>query len=233
MSGISRPTAGGTISAAARRSICCGRAPATRVRSWTPLEGPYHRLSDHPRRIDLDRRLSDRARRRRVRYRPTCHYAYHPCDDAVLSLHELAGKNWQLQSRKRLMMDEIIDGIDELGVLLMGHARRRLLVRLAAVDRRGARDRAAQQRHLAAGDGGGAGRHGLGDRAPARGDRRAGGDGFRAHPRDRRPLSRRGRRRLRRLDAAASTASACSPRISTATTRGSSRTSGSCSARAA
>ena len=52
-----------------------------------------------------------------------CHYAYHPCDDAVLSLHELAGKNWQLQDEKRLMMDEIAEGIDELGVLLMGHAR--------------------------------------------------------------------------------------------------------------
>jgi homospermidine synthase len=56
-------------------------------------------------------------------YRPTVHYAYHPCDDAVLSLHELAGKNWHLQSSKRLMMDEIVSGIDELGVLLMGHAR--------------------------------------------------------------------------------------------------------------
>jgi len=53
--------------------------------------------------------------------RPTCHYAYHPCDDAVLSLHELAGKNWRLQVRKRLMMEEIATGIDELGVLLMGH----------------------------------------------------------------------------------------------------------------
>ena len=30
-----------------------------------------------------------------VRYRPTVHYAYHPCDDAVLSMHELAGKNWE------------------------------------------------------------------------------------------------------------------------------------------
>jgi homospermidine synthase len=54
------------------------------------------------------------------RYRPTCHYAYHPCDDAVLSLHECAGKNWRLQPKKRLMMDEITTGIDELGVLLMG-----------------------------------------------------------------------------------------------------------------
>lgn len=56
-------------------------------------------------------------------YRPTVHYAYHPCDDAVLSLHELAGKNWQLQDAKRLMMDEIETGMDELGVLLMGHAK--------------------------------------------------------------------------------------------------------------
>ena len=28
-----------------------------------------------------------------------------------------------LQPRKRLLMDEIVDGMDELGVLLMGHAR--------------------------------------------------------------------------------------------------------------
>jgi len=33
----------------------------------------------------------------RVLYRPTAHYAYHPCDDAVLSLHEFAGRNWDLQ----------------------------------------------------------------------------------------------------------------------------------------
>jgi len=50
-----------------------------------------------------------------VHYRPTVHYAYHPCDDAVLSLHELAGKNWALQAQKRLMMNEIVSGIDELG----------------------------------------------------------------------------------------------------------------------
>jgi homospermidine synthase len=51
------------------------------------------------------------------------HYAYHPCDDAVLSIHELAGKNWEAQSRQRLMQHEIISGVDELGVLLMGHER--------------------------------------------------------------------------------------------------------------
>jgi homospermidine synthase len=92
----------------------------TRVRSWTPLEGPYHGfLITHGESISIADYLTLRDGER-VLYRPTCHYAYHPCDDAVLSLHELAGKNWHLQSRKRLMMDEIVEGIDELGVLLLG-----------------------------------------------------------------------------------------------------------------
>jgi homospermidine synthase len=56
-------------------------------------------------------------------YRPTSHYAYHPSDNAVLSVHELAGRNWHLQDRKRIMMSEITAGIDELGVLLAGHAK--------------------------------------------------------------------------------------------------------------
>ena len=92
----------------------------TRVRSWTPLEGPYLGfLITHGESISIADYLTLRDGGA-ARYRPTCHYAYHPCDDAVLSLHELAGKNWRLQTRKRLMMDEISEGIDELGVLLMG-----------------------------------------------------------------------------------------------------------------
>jgi homospermidine synthase len=59
-----------------------------------------------------------------VVYRPTVHYAYHPCDDAVLSLHELAGKGWQLQPQRReLDAADIVAGMDELGVLLCGHDR--------------------------------------------------------------------------------------------------------------
>ncbi|HVC57569.1 MAG TPA: saccharopine dehydrogenase C-terminal domain-containing protein [Stellaceae bacterium] len=93
---------------------------ATRVRSWTPLEGPYLGfLITHGESISIADYLTVRDGAA-VRYRPTCHYAYHPCDDAVLSLHELAGKNWHLQTRKRLMMDEIVRGVDELGVLLLG-----------------------------------------------------------------------------------------------------------------
>jgi homospermidine synthase len=96
---------------------------ATRVRSWTPLEGPFHGfLITHNESISIADYLTVRENGS-VRYRPTVHYAYHPCDDAVLSLHEFAGKNWQLQRNKRLMLHEIVRGMDELGVLLLGHAR--------------------------------------------------------------------------------------------------------------
>lgn len=96
---------------------------ATRVRSWTPLEGPFHGfLITHGEAISIPA-YHTVVENGQVSYRPTVHYAYHPCDDAVLSIHELAGKNWHLQARWRLLMDEIVSGIDELGVLLLGHAR--------------------------------------------------------------------------------------------------------------
>ena len=95
----------------------------TRVRSWAPIEGPFNGfLITHNESISTADFYTvwdgDQPT-----YRPTVHYAYHPCDDAVLSLHELSGRNWVEQSRSRLMMDEITSGIDELGVLLMGHAK--------------------------------------------------------------------------------------------------------------
>ena len=97
---------------------------STRVRTWTPLEGPFHGfLITHNESISLADYYTARNADGSVRYRPTTHYAYHPCDDAVLSIHELAGKNWEMQPEKRLMTDEIVSGTDELGVLLMGHAK--------------------------------------------------------------------------------------------------------------
>lgn len=93
----------------------------TRVRSWTPLEGSYHGfLVTHGESISIADHLTLRENGQ-VLYRPTVHYAYHPCDDAVLSLHELAGRNWQPQRSKRILRNEIVEGVDELGVLLMGN----------------------------------------------------------------------------------------------------------------
>jgi len=94
---------------------------STKVRTWTPLEGPFHGfLITHSESISIADYFTVREGDSVV-YRPTCHYAYHPCDDAVKSIHELAGKNWAMQASQRLMMDEIVSGMDELGVLLMGN----------------------------------------------------------------------------------------------------------------
>ncbi len=97
---------------------------STRVRTWTPQEGPFHGfLITHNEAISTPDYYTLK-KDGQVTYRPTVHYAYHPCDAAVMSVHELAGKNWGQQPDKRLMMDEIVSGTDELGVLLMGHEKK-------------------------------------------------------------------------------------------------------------
>jgi homospermidine synthase len=94
----------------------------TRVRSWVPTAGPQHGfLVTHNESISIADYFTLRSGRK-VTYRPTCHYAYHPCNDAVLSLHEMAGREWQRQASWHILDEnEIVDGIDELGVLLYGH----------------------------------------------------------------------------------------------------------------
>jgi homospermidine synthase len=96
----------------------------TRVRSWTPTAQAQHAfLVTHNESISIADFFTLRENGKVV-YRPTCHYAYHPCDDAVLSLHEMAGAAWQMQPDWRILGEgDIVDGIDELGVLLYGHAK--------------------------------------------------------------------------------------------------------------
>jgi homospermidine synthase len=115
---------------AARHSMGSGCAiylqrpgASTRVRTWTPKAGHFHGfLITHSEAISLADYYTV-SEGDRVVYRPTSHYAYHPSDDAVLSVHEFAGRNWHLQEHKRIMCAEITGGIDELGVLLAGHAK--------------------------------------------------------------------------------------------------------------
>ncbi|VVC74981.1 Homospermidine synthase [Aquicella siphonis] len=94
---------------------------STRVRTWTPLSGPFHAfLITHTESVSIADYFTLKENNL-LRYRPTVHFAYHPCEDAVLSLHEFAGKEWTQQQHQRVMFDEITDGMDELGVLLMGN----------------------------------------------------------------------------------------------------------------
>ena len=92
----------------------------TWVRSWVPnmeitgmviRHGEAFTIPDHLTVWDGDKAV----------YRPTVHYAYCPTDAAIASLRELEHRNWDLTENQRIMNDEIIDGDDRLGVLLMGH----------------------------------------------------------------------------------------------------------------
>ena len=98
----------------ARHTEGCGSAiyierpgASTRVRTWTPTEGKFHGwLITHNESISLSDYLTiPPGSGSEATYRPTVHYAYHPCDDAVLSLHELAGKGWVEQTEKKLIVD--------------------------------------------------------------------------------------------------------------------------------
>ena len=97
----------------------------TRVRTWTPTaEAHYGFLVTHNESISIADYFTVHGSDGKAVYRPTCHYAYHPCDDAVLSLHEMFGKEGERQPDWKILDEkEIVDGRDELGVLLYGHAK--------------------------------------------------------------------------------------------------------------
>jgi homospermidine synthase len=97
----------------------------TRVRSWTPTaQAQFGFLVTHNESISIADFLTVRDAAGKAVYRPTCHYAYHPANDAVLSLHEMFGQAGRMQEKHHILgEDEIEDGIDELGVLLFGHGK--------------------------------------------------------------------------------------------------------------
>jgi homospermidine synthase len=104
-----------------KNQICIAQPGAsTWVRSWVPdfeitgmviRHGEAFTLSDYLTVWDGEKAL----------YRPTVHYAYCPSNEALVSLRELEMRQWQMHPNQRIMNDEITDGDDRLGVLLMGH----------------------------------------------------------------------------------------------------------------
>ena len=92
----------------------------TPVRSWTPAgeiigyvirHGEAFTICDHLTVWEGDRAV----------YRPTVHYAYGMPDVALASLQELRARHLVMQSRQRILNNDIISGGDYMGVLLMGH----------------------------------------------------------------------------------------------------------------
>ena len=104
-----------------RNQIAIAQPGATTwVRSWVPnfeihgmviRHGEAFTISDHLTVWNGDNAI----------YRPTVHYAYCPTNEAISSLKELEMRSWDLHKNQRIMNDEITEGDDRLGVLLMGH----------------------------------------------------------------------------------------------------------------
>jgi homospermidine synthase len=96
---------------------------ATYARSWTPSGAGFQGLlMSHDEVFSIGDYLSLREGGR-LAYRPTVMFVYHPCDDAMLSVLELEGRGWLQQPQQRRLGADIVTGMDELGVLLAGHAR--------------------------------------------------------------------------------------------------------------
>lgn len=92
----------------------------TLVRSWVPSGPIIGMVIRHGEAFSLSERLTVWDGNKVV-YRPTVHYAYCLSDSAYASLREFKMRNFVMQENVRIMNDEIIDGEDELGCLLMGH----------------------------------------------------------------------------------------------------------------
>ena len=95
----------------------------TYARSWLPSLGGFQGLlMTHDEVFSIADHLSIRGERG-FDYRPTVMFVYHPCDDAMLSALELEGRGWQMQPARRVLTRDLVAGMDELGVLVAGHAK--------------------------------------------------------------------------------------------------------------
>ena len=96
----------------------------TWVRSYVPGHQILGMVIRHGEALSISEHLSvydDKDPNKSI-YRPTVHYAYMPCDQAISSLQEVRANDHQLPHKIRILKDhEIIGGSDILGALVMGH----------------------------------------------------------------------------------------------------------------
>lgn len=105
-----------------RNQICLAQMGMnTWVRSWVPDYNILGMVVRHGEAFTISDALTVWDGKKAA-YRPTMHYAYCPCDEAIASLNEMRGYNYKLNENQRIMNDEITAGSDILGALIMGHA---------------------------------------------------------------------------------------------------------------
>ena len=183
--------------------ICLARMGInTWVVSWVPYYCIRGMIIRHGEAFTISDRLTVWEDGRPI-YRPTVHYAYCPCDAAIVSLEELRGRDYELQPKLRDHgRRDHQSGGDILGALLMGHAYQCWWTGSVLSIEESRRLVPAPKRHYhAGGDFRGGGRLVDGRESPPR-RVRAGRSAARVHPRHRPALSRPVAVSPLRLDAA-------------------------------
>jgi homospermidine synthase len=121
-----------------------GTEGGTLMRAWTPSRGPYNGLLlSHVECLTIANHLTV-SDRETVLWRPTVQFVYRPCNDALASVMDFVGAGGIPPRRTRLMLEDVVHGADELGVLLMGNPRGSIWF--------GSRLSATTARHLAPGN---------------------------------------------------------------------------------
>ena len=89
----------------------------TMVNSWVPKGGNFRGYCiQHSELLTINEYFTTQDQT----YQPSVYYVYQPCKATIDSLDELKERNLQLQDATRIIKSEIISGMDELGVLLLG-----------------------------------------------------------------------------------------------------------------
>ncbi|MEI7751194.1 MAG: saccharopine dehydrogenase C-terminal domain-containing protein [Candidatus Omnitrophota bacterium] len=115
------PRGGYAYTSGPKNQICLSSLGMnTWVRSWVPCGEINGMVIRHGEAFSISDRLTVWKNGKAV-YRPTVHYAYCPSESAINSLHELRMRQYKMQEKLRILSDDITEGRDELGVLLMGH----------------------------------------------------------------------------------------------------------------
>jgi len=85
-------------------------------KSWVPNGGPYNGfLVQHSEAITMSQFFETED----GKFRPSVYYVYQPTDGTLASIHELRGRELDMQTKERIVKDEVVSGMDELGVLLI------------------------------------------------------------------------------------------------------------------
>jgi len=90
------------------------------LKSWAPSGGSFNGFCvQHNESVTISEYLT--VQTKNELYRPSVYYVYCPCDAAIVSVHEFRGLELKIQDSCRIVKTEIIAGMDELGVFLLGH----------------------------------------------------------------------------------------------------------------